>query len=424
MAPRRSTAASVVGDSCQARTGDELLGTPAAPDRSMIIRLVMIDDHELVLQSVVRYLNDQPDMTVVASAATVEEGIQAVRDHVPDLVILDYQLPDGDGASAARVIRSAWPLIRVVMLTGSGDDLAAFEAERAGCAGFIDKSKPPSELIATIRRVNAGLHDLPEGQLDRLPRPDDLVVYYQPIVDLPTASVVGYEALVRWQHPTRGLVQPGEFIGLAERSSLIVDIGERVRRDACRTAAGFAARSAPGQPTRFMSINLSGRELLLPDLPDRMSRVLDEAGLAAGDVVVEVTESFFIGDADENVRQLVQLKDLGVRIALDDFGTGYSSLNYLRRFPIDIIKLDKGFVDELPDGERGRRLVDAVGHLAGDLGAVAEAEGIETAEQAACLISLGWQFGQGYYYGRPADAATTEQRYERSAPNYPVTPVR
>jgi EAL domain-containing protein (putative c-di-GMP-specific phosphodiesterase class I) len=376
-----------------------------------IVRLVVIDDHEIVLRGVVRLLDEELDMTVVGSAMTVEDGILAVRELAPDVVVVDYQLPDGDGASATRVIRAAWPQISVLMLTGSGDDLAAFEAERAGCAGYVEKTRAPDELVDTVRRVAAGGLDLPRAQLDQLPLIDDLVVHFQPIVHLETADVVGYEALVRWQHPTRGLIPPGDFIGLAERTTLIVDIGERVRRDAARAGAQWAARSTR-TTERFMSVNLSGRELLIPDLPARVRHGIEEAGLAPNSFVIEVTESFFIGDAEENTRRLFELKDLGVRIALDDFGTGYSSLSYLRRFPIDIIKLDKGFVDELPSGERARRLLDSVGHLAADLGAVAEAEGIETLEQAECLISLGWQFGQGYYYGRPADAATTAARYE------------
>ncbi len=382
-----------------------------ADQASEQIRLVVIDDHEIFLQGVVRLLNEEPDMTVAASATTVEAGIAAVRAYLPDIVVVDYILPDGDGASAARVIASAWPQIRVIMLTGAGDDVAAIEAERAGCAGYVEKTKAAAEVVATIRRVNAGVHVMPEGQLDRLPRLDDLVVYYQPIVDLQSSQVAGYEALVRWQHPTRGLVQPGEFIPVAERTSLIVDIDERVRYLACTFAAETAARR-PNAPGRFMSVNVSGRELLLPGMFDRVSRVLDETGLLPRNLVVEVTESFFIGHDDEAARPLIELHDLGVRIALDDFGTGYSSLGYLRRFPIDIIKLDKGFIDELPDGERGRRLVDAVGRLASEMDAVTEAEGIETAEQAACLVSLGWRYCQGYYYGRPADAATTYARYE------------
>ena len=386
--------------------------SPADPDP---IRLAVIDDHQLVLHSVIRLLDEQPDMTVVASASTVKDGLDAVRDSQPDVVVLDYQLPDGDGASAARVIAAAWPQIRVIMLTGSGGELVAYEAARAGCAGYVEKTRAPAELVEVIRRVHAGGDQLPSGLLDRLPRIDDLVVHYQPVVDLQTELVVGYEALVRWQHPTRGLVPPLEFIPLAELSSLIFDIGARVRRDACRQAALWAAKRG-AVPPRFMGVNLSGRELLSPDLADQIAQVLDETGLDPKALVVEVTESFFIGDAEENTRRLAELKDLGVSIALDDFGTGYSSLAYLHRFPIDVIKLDKSFTDQLPKGERGLRLVAAVGHLASELGAVAQAEGIETAEQADCLRTHGWQLGQGYYYSRPVTAAAIDETFERQPP--------
>ncbi|MEQ1787311.1 MAG: EAL domain-containing protein [Acidimicrobiales bacterium] len=375
------------------------------------VRLVVIDDHEMVLESIVRLLDEQAGMTVVASAGTVEAGLAAVRAHQPDIVVLDYYLPDGDGATAARAIRSAWPEVRVVMLTGSGLDTAAFEAVQAGCVGFVEKTKATGELVATIQHVQAGLVDLPSSVVDRVPQIDDLVVHYQPIVDLRTEGVVGYEALVRWQHPHRGLVPPVEFIAFAENSSLIVDIDERVRRDACAQAAAWNA-TRPDGTRRFMSVNVSGRELALHDLPRRVRRVLDESGLAPEDLVIEVTESVFISDAEDNIRRLQDLSGLGVRIALDDFGTGYSSLSYLNRFPIDIIKLDKTFTDDLPDGDRGRRLVDSVGRLAHDLGAITEAEGIETVEQAECLAALGWDLGQGYHYGRPVDAAAATAAFE------------
>lgn len=366
------------------------------------IRLVVIDDHELVLQSVIRMLDGERDLAVVASAGNVTAGLQAVREHLPDIVVVDYQLPDGDGPGAARAIRAAWPQIRVILLTGSGGGAAAFEAERAGCVGYVEKTGAVTDLIDTIRRVSAGDYGGLDDHTHRLPQPTDLVVHYQPIVDLGTEAVAGYEALVRWQHPRLGLVPPADFIALAEQTTLIVDIGERVRHDACHQAAAWA-EGHHADPARFISINLSGRELVLPDLTARVRRVLEETGLAPHLLVVEVTESFFIADSDEHTRKLSDLKDLGVRIALDDFGTGYSSLAYLRRFPIDIIKLDKSFTDELPHGARGLRLVGAMGQLASDMGAVTEAEGIETAEQAACLLSLGWELGQGYYYGRPAD---------------------
>ena len=376
------------------------------------IRLVVIDDHELVLQGVVRLLSDEPDMTVVASASSVGDGVEAVREHVPDIVVVDYLLPDGDGASATRVIRAAWPSVQVIMLTGSGDELASFEAERAGCVGFVEKTKAAAELVATIRGVVTGAIDPLDQRSDRLPQVEELALHYQPIVDLQAGTVVGYEALVRWNHPARGLVYPLDFIGLAERSSLIHDLGEFVRREACSTLARWTATRVVGGRDRFVSVNLSGRELLAPNLPALVADALSDAGLDPARLVIEVTESFFIGDLEENTRRLHELKDLGVRIALDDFGTGFSSLDYLRRFPIDIIKLDKRFVDELPDGERGRRLVDSVGHLAEALDAVALAEGIESESQATSLIDLGWQLGQGYYFGHPADQDTTEEQYE------------
>jgi EAL domain-containing protein (putative c-di-GMP-specific phosphodiesterase class I) len=158
-----------------------------------------------------------------------------------------------------------------------------------------------------------------------------------------------------------------------------------------------------------MSVNLSGRELQLPDLTHRVQSTLAQTNLDPTALMIEVTETYLVQDDPEAARRLAQLSQLGVRIALDDFGTGYSSLAYLRRFPIDIIKLDKSFTDELPHVERALTLLDAVGRFATDLGATAETEGIETSEQAECLASLGWQLGQGYYFGRPWDSSETDE---------------
>jgi EAL domain-containing protein (putative c-di-GMP-specific phosphodiesterase class I) len=375
------------------------------------IRVVVVDDHEMVIESLMRVLDREPDMEVVAAVGTVAEGLAAVRDLHPGVVVMDYHLPDGDGAQATRLITERWPDVRVVMLTGSGRGDAAFEAARAGCAGFLEKTKAAAELVRVVRSVSAGRSEMPAAALASLPEIDDLVVHYQPIVRVRTGAVVGYEALVRWLHPTRGLVPPLEFIRLAEQTTLIVDIGDRVRATAFRQAAEWN-RLFPSEPPRFMSVNLSGREFQLPEIARRIGDQLEEAGLAPSAAMIEVTETFLVDDARENTRALEQLRELGVRIALDDFGTGYSSLGYLRRFPIDVIKLDKSFTDELPHGERGLRLVDAVGQLADAMGAVPEAEGIETEEQAAALADLGWELGQGYYFSRPVEAASLTRQHE------------
>jgi EAL domain-containing protein (putative c-di-GMP-specific phosphodiesterase class I) len=293
------------------------------------------------------------------------------------------------------------------MLTGSGTEAAVFEAAQAKCVGYLDKTKASDELVAMIRRVRAGVEKIPTELLGRLPVADELVVHYQPIVELATGAVAGFEALVRWAHPSRGLVPPDAFIPLAEQTPRIIDIGDRVRLQACAQAVAWRRQFA-GSAAWFMSVNLSGREVLSEGVADRVAMDLEETGLDPAALVIEVTETFFVGDAEKTTRRLQRLKDLGLRLALDDFGTAYSSLGYLRRFPIDIIKLDKSFTDGLPHGERELRLIESMGRLAADMGALTEAEGVETPEQATCLASLGWELAQGYYFARPASALSIE----------------
>jgi EAL domain-containing protein (putative c-di-GMP-specific phosphodiesterase class I) len=293
------------------------------------------------------------------------------------------------------------------MLTGSGSPTAVFEAAQAGCVGFLDKTGPPADLVRVVRSVGRGGIELPRGELDRVPPMDQLVVHYQPIVNLMTEAIVGFEALVRGNHPTRGLILPGEFIHLAEQTSLIVDIDRRVREEALHVAAEWIRRF-PTTPRRFMSVNLSGRELMIGGLARRIGDAIAAANLEPADVMIEVTETFLVGDVETCSRRLHEVSNTGVRIALDDFGTGYSSLDHLRRFPINVIKLDKSFIDDLPDGGRALKLVEAVRRMADDVGALTEAEGIEHAAQASCLRDAGWCYGQGYHYFRPQSAESIE----------------
>lgn len=372
--------------------------------RGKPIRIVVVDDHDLLLQSLWRVLDAQPDMSVAATGGTVDEAVRAVDDVHPDIVLMDYQLPDGDGATAAKRIMAGDPGVRVIMLSGTDNDSALFGAASAGCAGFFPKTEAPAELVRIIRSVHDGHVELPIADLDRHPPVGQLVVHYQPIVDLTTEAVVGFEALVRRAHPTRGLILPAEFIGLAEQTAYIVEIGAHVRPVAMRQATEWNRGSDPHHDW-FMSVNVSGRELVQNGLPRQIANELEQAGLEPSNLVIELTETFFVGDTKENIARLRHWHELGIRIALDDFGTGYSSLAYLRQFPIDIIKLDKSFTDDLPGGERGLRLMEAVGRLATEMGAVTEAEGIETAAQAALLRSAGWQLGQGFHYCPPGSAS-------------------
>jgi EAL domain-containing protein (putative c-di-GMP-specific phosphodiesterase class I) len=373
-------------------------------DREGVVRVVIVDDHEMVLESLVRLVDREPDLVVVATAGTVAEGLEAVQAHRPDVVVMDYKLPDGDGASAARRVMQVQPGALVVMLTGAGEDAAVFAAAEAGCAGFVKKTEAISELVRVIRSVCSGVSEVPANELARLPRLEQLAVYYQPIVDLATRAIKGFEALARWSHPERGILLPAEFLGLAEKTRFVIELDDYVRAQACHDVARWNAQFTKTSGF-FVSVNLSGHHFTRPDLPARVAVSLEQSGLEPSRLTIEITETVLVTGVAQNLRVLHELKELGLRIALDDFGTGYSSLGYLRQFPIDVIKLDQSFTEELPDGHRALQLVDAVGRLAADLGAVSEAEGVENEAQLACLRSLGWQLAQGFYFSPPVNAA-------------------
>ncbi|HWO66098.1 MAG TPA: EAL domain-containing protein, partial [Umezawaea sp.] len=220
-----------------------------------------------------------------------------------------------------------------------------------------------------------------------------LVLHYQPIVDLATGRVTGAEALVRWQRPGHGLLSPIEFIGLAEETGLIVPLGNRVLLDACEQAVRWQERSIG------VTVNVSTRQLSQAGFLDTLDEVLTTTGLRPKGLTIEVTESVW---ADEvAMRTLMAVREMGVRVALDDFGTGYSSLSYLQRYPFDIVKVDKSFTAELGESGRTAGVVRCIIDLTRVLGAVAVAEGIETPAQAEWLRAAGCDYAQGYLFGKP-----------------------
>ena len=234
----------------------------------------------------------------------------------------------------------------------------------------------------------------------------ELVVHYQPALDLGTGRVVGVEALVRWNHPQRGLLPPGEFIGLAEETGLVVPIGAEVLTTACRQVTAWQ-RSSDIPEDLSVSVNLAVRQLLAPDLAAVVEEALVGSGLEPSRLCLEITESGFLEDLESSTRALNRLKALGVRIGVDDFGTGFSSLIYLKRFPVDVLKIDRSFVAGLCLDPQDRAIVASVIDLAHAFGLTTIAEGVETAEQLALLQDLGCEQGQGFLWSRPlpADAA-------------------
>jgi diguanylate cyclase (GGDEF)-like protein/PAS domain S-box-containing protein len=239
-----------------------------------------------------------------------------------------------------------------------------------------------------------------EADLRRALAHDEFEVYYQPVVDLGTGALRGSEALVRWNHPERGLVSPLDFIPLCEEVGLIVPLGEWVLREACTALRAWQTRCA-GRPTPLVSVNVSPRQLLQPDLVERVASILRETGADPAALVLEITESALLDDSEATLATLNGLHDLGLDLAIDDFGTGYSALSYLQRFPIDVLKIDRSFIQGL--GQTGERsaLVRAILALGQALDLSVIAEGIETDDQHEQLRALGCGFGQGYLFGRP-----------------------
>jgi diguanylate cyclase (GGDEF)-like protein/excisionase family DNA binding protein len=302
--------------------------------------------------------------------------------------------------------------------TGGGDVLQ--EAEIA----LVGAKRDPAQRIAMYDplRSRHALQRLDvEAELWTALDRDELTVHYQPILDLRTSRVVGFEALARWQHPSRGLVLPVDFIALAEESELIVAIGRVILEKACRQAQLW--RSRWPDENLVMSVNLSPRQFLDPDLANGIGQVLRQSGLEPCALELEITESSVMDRSESSLAVLRQLRALGVRVVLDDFGTGYSSLAYLRQLPLDTIKVDRSFVTDLDVQDPNVGIVRAVVSLAHGLGITVVAEGIETEEQARRLRELGCDMGQGFAWAHPADpvriggfvARRIERRPERPA---------
>jgi len=233
----------------------------------------------------------------------------------------------------------------------------------------------------------------------------ELRVFYQPTISLDNGRIVGVEALLRWEHPERGLLVPSEFIDVAEETGLIVPIGAWVVEQACRQAQRWQV-ATPESERLFVSVNLSARQLDTAALAENVADIIERTGLAPGLLGLEITESVVMRDPETSTKALCALKELGVRLAVDDFGTGYSSLAYLRRFPVELLKVDRAFVDGLGDSgdAEDRAIVAAVVSLAHTLGMQAIAEGVETAEQLADLRALGCDMAQGYFVSKPISA--------------------
>lgn len=318
-----------------------------------------------------------------ALAQSIIDGMKAPfevdRQRLFISVSIGISLFPSDALSAEQLLRNA--------------DSALFKAKTCGRAGYALYTE---ELTAHAQqRVETA------GELRRALEQEELRVYYQPVHDLFSSKMIGVEALVRWQHPQRGLVPPGEFIPIAERTGLIADIDTWVLRQACLQMVKWQAE---GRALEFVAVNISSRLFGHRDLYQQVAQVLHDTALDPALLELEVTESAVMEDPEVALEQLHRLRELGLRLAIDDFGTGYSSLLRLKRLPVQKLKIDQGFVAGLPCDEDDMAIVRVIIALARSMGMLVHAEGIEQAEQARFLLEQQCQLGQGYWFGRPVPA--------------------
>jgi EAL domain-containing protein (putative c-di-GMP-specific phosphodiesterase class I) len=276
--------------------------------------------------------------------------------------------------------------------------VAMYQAKTTGKSSWV--MFEPTMRAAAVERLQL------ENDMAQALASGQFTLVYQPVVELESNRVVGFEALLRWQHPELGLILPDQFIRIAEENGMIIPIGRWVLRDACNTAASWARRHH-GDFT--MAVNLSARQLASAELLDDVRQALQDSGLAASRLVLEMTETSLVQDAPLAAARLHQLRALGVRLAIDDFGTGYSSLSYLRQFPVDILKIDRSFINTITDREKIPAIVRGLLDLGRTLQLETVAEGIESDAQLGQLRDQNCELGQGYLFARPLPADEAEQ---------------
>ena len=340
------------------------------------------------------------EFAVLLDGIAGEIGARLIAERLVDALAAPFPVDGRDinvGASVGVAVASAGG--------GGADDLLR-DAEIA----LYRAKANPLDRVAVFESSMGGASmarlEL-DSDLRRAVERNELRLHYQPIIDLRTGAVVGHEALVRWEHPTRGLLGPAAFIPFAEETGLILGIGEWVLAEACRQTRAWQL-ALPAEPPLTVGVNLSGRQFTQPDLAATVAGVLAESGLPASSLELEITETVAMSDAAATGVTLRALRELGVRLVLDDFGTGYSSLAYLSEMALDSIKVDRVFVASLGIPGANHSIIAAVSALAHGLGLEVTAEGIEEADQLAAVIDLGCDRGQGYLFARPLPALDAE----------------
>ncbi|WP_317034276.1 EAL domain-containing protein [Nodosilinea sp. E11] len=395
----------IVNDSLGHLIGDELLMEVASRLKAALrpadLAVRLGGDEFVVL------LEDVGHRSVAISVAerileTLRQPFQLSSHQMFATVSLGLVMGDAQYQTASELIRDA--------------DTAMYRAKAHGRDGYeVFDSGMHDRAIARLTLETELRHAL-------LHHPEEFVLYYQPIVDLKTADVKGFEALVRWLHPQRGLVMPGDFIPVAEETGLIVPLSYWLLEQACNQMTTWQ-RSYPQAQALTVSVNLSALQLHSPELLDQIDGVLAKTKLSPHNLVLEITESMLIDNIDDTIAVLNGVRQRGIALSIDDFGTGYSSLSYLYRFPINSLKIDRSFVSQMETSPSHETIVHTIINLGRQLGFRAIAEGIETPQQVNTLKRLSCDFGQGYWFSRPQPAADVETWLTQSIAYYRPQPV-
>ncbi len=326
--------------------------------------------------------SENAEMIAERLAAAIAKPVALVEGEVFVTASIGIAISDGRSETPETLLRNA--------------DAAMYHAKELGRDRTELFDAPTHHRAVDDLRTGSALHRAIER--------GELRMHYQPVLDIARGALTGFEALIRWQHPERGLVPPSEFIPLAEETGLIVPLGVWALEEACRQAVAWHEAAVDG--TRLsISVNLSPRQLAEPALPNEVARVLADTGLHADSLWLEITESTLMRDVESALSALGALRALGLHLAVDDFGTGYSSMAYLERLPVESLKIDRSFVSELGNRADSTAITTAIVSLAHALRLKTVAEGIEQSEQLVLLRSMGCEFGQGYLFGpaRPAE---------------------
>lgn len=354
------------------------------------------------------------DEFLVLLEGTTEREATALAEHLLEMMRPAYRLLGRDIGSLPSIgITLGGPGVREAVESTSADllraaDLAMYKAKATGRGRHV--MYDPSMAADTLRRVEL------EGELRKALEQETLQIAYQPIIACETGHLIGFEALARWQHPRLGAISPAEFVPIAEEAGLIRTLGWRMLRTAVTQLSQWQQRAghpSASAPRLTMNVNLSKRQVLEPGLGEQLAGLLAEVGVAPGDLCLEITESVVMDRSDQMIHYLAALKQLGVRLAMDDFGTGLSSLTYLHRFPIDVLKIDRAFVQQMESTRAYAAVVQSVVTLARNLGMSVTVEGVETAEQLAQVQALECDSAQGYLFGRPLTVAAANDLVRR-----------